>query len=429
MKWRTRGSVRNRTCLWLGVGCLVTLLATPSADYGHAETLPAPYKHSPLRITSPSSAARQEAASKVTSRPNILFVLVDDMSMDELPYLESVNHLIADRGVRFDRAFVPYPLCCPARATILSGQYPHNHGVMSNKAPLGGVTAFRDKQTLPVWLQRSGYNTMLIGKYLNQYKKIGDYLPPGWSDWRGVLTELQYRTWDMNRNGRRVTFEDRYQTTEVAAQARRAIATYAARRRPFFMYVSFVAPHSGKPREADDPPHVPTPNVADAFRDALASTIPPKPASFNEADMSDKPAYLRGLARRSWPRMVETWQQRTESLLSVDEAVASFVQKLKISGELDNTMIVFTSDNGFLLGEHRWHGKSVPYEEATHVPLLVRGPGFPAGTKAHQLVSLADLAPTFLRAARATPTRTLDGAALQPIAGDPRFLSHRSIVL
>jgi N-acetylglucosamine-6-sulfatase len=365
----------------------------------------------------------------VRSRPNILFVLVDDMSMDQLPFLDKIDHLIADRGVTFERAFVPYPLCCPARATILSGQYPHNHGVMSNDPPLGGISAFGDRETLPVWLQRAGYTTMLIGKYLNHYNLVASYRPPGWTDWRGLINELQYRTWSMNRNGRIVAFDNRYQTTEMAAQVRGAIRRYGPRARPFFMYVSLIAPHVGGPSEPDDPALAPTPNVADRYRDAMASVIPPRPASFNEADVDDKPSYLHGHRLLDRAEMVEAWQQRTESLLSVDDAVASFVATLRNVGELDNTVVVFASDNGFLLGEHRWRGKSVPYEEAAHVPLLVRGPGFPSGVSARQLVSLVDLAPTFLRTAAGRATHLLDGAPLQGIAADDTYLAHRSIVL
>jgi arylsulfatase A-like enzyme len=409
--WKSRRSRERSSVSGLGamsvVGLVLALLSAPAV----------------------ASGGRAMQAGAAAARPNILFVLVDDMSLDQLAHLDQVNALVADRGVRFDRAYAPYPLCCPARATILSGQYPHNHGVMGNRRPLGGVSAFRDRETLPVWLRRSGYTTMLIGKYLNNYGSRPRYRPPGWSDWRAVVDELEYRTWAMNRNGDLVGFRNRYQTTEVAAQARRAITRYGTLRRPFFIFVSFIAPHAGWPRDPGDPRNAATPNVSDRYRDALESVIPPKPASFNEADMSDKPAHMRGRRLFRWPTMVEIWQQRTEALLSVDEAVASFVARLRRIRELDNTIIVFASDNGFLHGEHRWRGKSVPYEEATHIPLVVRGPGFPAGTTARQLVSLVDVAPTFVRAARARATRTVDGAPLQRIAADPRFLAGRSIVL
>jgi N-acetylglucosamine-6-sulfatase len=376
-----------------------------------------------VQLGPPASGQRQ-----APRRPNIVFVLADDMSLDQLPYLDKVNALIKDRGVTFDRAYSPYSLCCPARATILSGQYPHNHGVMSNDPPLGGITAFHDKETLPVWLHRAGYNTVLIGKYLNHYNLVAKYRPPGWTSWNATINELQYRVWDQNRNGRRVHFH-RYATHVIAAETRSAISNFAQRKAPFFLYVSFIAPHAGDPADPDDPPGWSTPNVSDGYRDALATTIPPEPASFNEDDMSDKPAYLRSRPKVSRDAAVEVWQQRTEAMLSVDDAVGSIVTRLRDVGELSSTIVVFASDNGYLVGQHRWRSKAVPYEEATHIPLLIRGPGFPAGHVTRQLVSLVDIAPTFLRAARARATRPMDGAPLQQLAADPQFLARRGVVL
>jgi N-acetylglucosamine-6-sulfatase len=417
-----------KTLAWSGAPlaslALTGALVDPPAEGSTAGSLPAPLAGA--AAASPASAAHGGAAG----RPNVLFVLVDDMSNDQLSYLPHVEALIADRGVTFDRAFSSTPLCSPARASILTGRYAHNHGVMGNGPRLGGgVRDFRDRHTLPVWLERSGYTTMLIGKYLNHYNRVPKYIPPGWTDWRAIQSELNYRTWGMNRNGKQVTFHNRYQTTEMGRQVRRAIARYGAMKRPFFMVASFRAPHAGQPEDPDDPPRFGTPNVSNRYRDALAGVVPPKPASFNERDVTDKPSFLQSRPSLRRSTAVEAWQQRTESLLSVDDEVASFVRSLRRIDELQDTLVVFASDNGFLLGQHRWRAKDVPYEEATHVPLLVRGPGFTGGRTAHQVVSLVDLTSTFVRAAGAHATRPLDGAPLQRVAADPAYLAGRSVLV
>jgi arylsulfatase A-like enzyme len=188
------------------------------------------------------------------------------------------------------------------------------------------------------------------------------------------------------------------------------------------MSVAWLAPHAGGPRDPDDPPGIATPSPALKYRNAFALTPLPRPASFNEADMSDKPLALQGLPRlgpKRTAKIQEAYQQRLEALLSVDDAVASIVAKLRSVGELGNTLILFTSDNGFFHGEHRVPtGKLFVYEPSIRVPLLMRGPGVPRGATARQLVTNADLAPTILDAANATPGRVEDGRSLLDLVRD-----------
>jgi arylsulfatase A-like enzyme len=189
---------------------------------------------------------------------------------------------------------------------------------------------------------------------------------------------------------------------------------------PLFLMVSFDAPHHGSPAAPDDPEHVRTTEPPPRYRDAFEGVRLPRPPSFNEPDLSDKPAELQQSTLKP-PRIAEieeAWQQRMEALMAVDDAVARIVAAVEASGELDSTVIVFSSDNGFLLGEHRvQEGKRIPYDEAVHLPLLIRGPGFPVAVDSELRLS-ADLTSTFVQLAGATPTgHELDG---KPLDAPPR---------
>ncbi|TML17470.1 MAG: hypothetical protein E6G31_00735 [Actinobacteria bacterium] len=299
--------------------------------------------------------------------------------------LPNVKSLIADQGVTFDNSFVSYSLCCPSRSTFLTGQYAHNHGVWGNAAPSGGYYKLDSTNTLPVWLQRAGYQTIHLGKYLNQYgTRNPREIPPGWGQWYGTPDPSTYRYLDytINENGNLVQFGTAagdYKTDVESRLAVDLIARQATDPRPFFMWVAFVAPHSGAPRDADDPTGLATPSPAPRDKDHFANEPLPMPPSFNEADVSDKPLAIRRrplLNEREIAAIRENWQQRRETLLAVDEAVGSIVETLREAGELDNTLILFTSDNGFFHGEHRIaNGKVLWYEPSIRLPLLLRWTG------------------------------------------------------
>lgn len=383
-----------------------------------------------------ATASRQAptAASNIGGKPNILLILTDDQTRADLAVMSTVNARIGAQGTTFTRAFSQFPLCCPARATILTGQYAHNNGILK----LHGFTEFDGRfkrNNLAVWLRSAGYNTVLLGKYLNGYGLGGNdrYVPPGWTDWQvPVRGFYKYRNYTMNENGRLKSYRT-YQTTHWQRRGVQLVNTYAPRAKPFFMWLSFVAPHYGGPVEAGDPRAasrrgLQTPNVADEFRNTLSGTpLPPKP-SFLEQNMSDKPA-LPGTVRRPVWEYRELFQQRRESLLSVDRAVGRILDALDESGEADKTIVIFSSDNGYLVGEHRKTGKIVGYEESVGIPMLVRGPGFAAGVQRHQLVSLTDLASTISRAAGVSPRLRQDGRPLQPLSAGPAAGADRPILL
>jgi arylsulfatase A-like enzyme len=379
--------------------------------------------------------ARDDARSQAPARPNIVLIETDDQTVESMRVLTRVRALIGDEGATFENSFASFALCCPSRATTLTGQYAHNHGVLGNAPPEGGYAKLDSTNTLPVWLQRAGYYTAHLGKYLNGYGRANPReIPPGWSEWRGSVDPSTYRFngYTLNENGTLTTYQ-RYQTDLYADKAVEIVTRRAREAQPFFLWVAFLAPHSGAPRDADDPRNLATARPADRHRNRFAAEALPAPPSFNEADVSDKPAAIRNRPLLQPARIAavrEMYQQRLESLLAVDEAVDRIVGSLRASGELDNTLIVFTSDNGFFHGEHRVpNGKVLLYEPSIRVPLLMRGPGVPRGVRLVQPVVNVDVAPTIVAAARATPGRRLDGRSLLGLLRDQGRHWGRDVVL
>jgi N-acetylglucosamine-6-sulfatase len=329
---------------------------------------------------------------QASSRPNIILILTDDLDANSIDRMPQLQRYLIDEGLTFENAFVTDPLCCPSRATILRGQYAHNHGVLTNGPPLGGFRRFEsrgnEKSTIATWLNDEGYRTVLIGKYLNGMPS--GYKPPGWDETYtgGFQAEHEYHTdW----------FSD-----QADAFIRRADRGGA----PFFMYLATKAPHA---------PATPARRHRNEFRGLEA----PRPPSFNEEDVSDKPKYVRDKApfsARKIEQIDDLYRKRLRSMLAVDEMISLLVRRLDATGQLNNTYIFFTSDNGFSLGEHRrpW-AKGVAYEEVIRVPLIVRGPGVPAGDVRDHMVLNNDFAPTFAQLGRTSAPAFVDGRSLNPL--------------
>ena len=381
-------------------------------------------------------------------KPNFVVIYLDDMRTDELSALPYTKATVGDQGAMFDNAFAPYPLCCPARATILTGEYPHNNHVFSNVPPLGGVEAFDPSSSIGTWMKGVGYKTAYLGKYLNGYgeRTPPRLKPPGWTEWdvpaHGVYN---YRNWVMNENRQLVTYTGSYQTDVVGQLASDFIRNNADS--PFMMLTGFLAPHSGAPREPDDPPtplgcfntHLcgdATPAVPDKYRDdpTIDRPMPVSPA-YDEADVSDKPSHIQALAPfpSEFPAAhQELWEQRLESIRGVDDQIHKIVHTLRQAGVLNRTYILVTSDNGYLLGEHRIpFGKVHPYEPSARIPMMMRGPGIPADVHVKQLVGLQDIAPTILKATGnyGVQTLTLDGVSMLRMTTDPKIYGGRDLVL
>ena len=381
------------------------------------------------------SAPAQEKEEEVTAeasadRPNIIFVLTDDLDYASVQRMPNLRSLLVEQGTSFENAFTSQSLCCPSRATALTGQYSHNHGVQGNRLPDGGFEKFRDEgheeNTIAVRLQEAGYRTALIGKYFNEYPGGADptYVPPGWDEWHAKLYEGEVYDYSLNENGEEVSYgnetED-YLTDVISEKATEFVRGAASdgSGKPFFAYVAPTAPHL---------PATPAERHEGEFADETA----PRSHSFDEEDVSDKPSWTRDAERLDDEELSEIddqYRNRLESMLAVDEMVGSLIEELEATGELENTYVIFTSDNGWLGGEHRVkQGKDRPYEESARVPLYVRGPGVTPGVEPKELVLNTDLAPTFAELGGVKGFEA-DGRSLLPLLGDKEPPSWRSAVL
>jgi N-acetylglucosamine-6-sulfatase len=366
--------------------------------------------------------------------------MTDDQTARSMRSMPRTHALIGGAGTTFANAFASNPRCCPSRATFLTGQYSHNHGVLTNGPPLGGWQRLRGTSNwLPTWLRRTGYRTAHVGKFLNGYGRDGPAeVPPGWDEWHATVdpTTYRYYAYRVNENGTvrmygRGKDPEWYSTDFIARRSAELAGHLAESTQPFFLSVAFLAPHTGSPREPGDPAGIGTPVVAPRHRGVFAAARLPRPASFDEADVSDKPLFVRRppMRLRRVRAIRALYRQQLEALIAVDEGVERVIEALRSAGELERTVIVFTSDNGYLAGEHRLtHGKASIYEPAIRVPLLIRGPGVPRAVTRHQLVGNVDLAPTILDIAEATAGRPQDGRSLLPLARNPRLGLDRSLL-
>ncbi|MFN8041397.1 MAG: sulfatase [Acidimicrobiales bacterium] len=371
--------------------------------------------------------------------PNVLMIMTDDQTLEEMRALPRTKQLIADQGTTFDEYYVSFPVCCPSRATYYSGQYAHNNGVKDNVPPLGGALKFvpHENDTLAVWMQKAGYQTASIGKYLNGWGEDGNIAPPpGWSHWFGLIdpSTYNYFNYSVSLNGQRYDYgtkpED-YQTDVLGQEVVNTITRFGQQDSPWFVSFTPLAPHVGGREGTKEiwSTAVPAPRHEGIFRN---EPLPVSP-SYDEADVSKKPAFVRNLKPlddNAKAAILGNYQKELEALQAVDEWVEKIVTTLQQTGQLDNTVIVFTSDNGLFHGQHRnLLGKVQLYEESSHVPLVIRGASFPAGAHASQVTANVDLAPTILKLAGATATVPLDGRDLAPVATNPTDGADRSVLL
>jgi N-acetylglucosamine-6-sulfatase len=378
---------------------------------------------------------RGEHSSAASSKPNVIMFTTDDQTVRDLAAMPKTQGLIGSQGANFLHAYVSMALCCPSRVTVQTGQYAHNHHVMGNTPPQGGYDRFNDKNDLPVWLQQAGYRTVHIGKMPNGFgtETHETYVPPGWGPFNGgagqgefygfIKPASAYFGFSMDENGvlKQYGPED-YQTDVYADIASDRIDSHFTLHPndPLYMQVQFFAPH--------DPP---TP--ATRHQGAFATTPLPIDPSFNEKNVKDKPGWIRAI-RRFGPGLISKilarHQRRLETLLSVDDAIERIVNELSAKGQLGNTYLIFTSDNGFMQGQHRLHqGKFAPYEPSIQVPLLMRGPGIPPGSQPRALVWNGDITATILKIAEAQPGLPQDGRSLLPYARDPNLRTFRPILI
>lgn len=378
---------------------------------------------------------RPGTAAQGSESRNVLVVMTDDQRLSDLARaMPRTRKRIGKQGVIFRKAYATFPLCCPSRATYLTGQYAHNHGVVSNGPPDGGAQNFDDSATTAVALNAAGYRTGYTGKYLNGYRPLAEqdppYVPPGWDWWRAASLYARMLTWQQMVGGRIKKWghgRRDYQTDVLARQATRFLKSSARRSQPFFLTIAPLAPHVENPRRpaGDDP------RAARRHRDRFRKTPLPRPPSFNEADVSDKPSSVRARPRldRSQRRYLRDLNRdRLRSLLAVDEMVVTVLRTLRKAGLTDDTLVIFTSDNGFQLGEHRLEGKTRVYEPAIQVPLLMRGPGIRQRAIGAP-VGNVDLAATIYDWTGVPPALDQDGVSLLDVAAAPAAFDDRELLL
>ena len=360
------------------------------------------------------SSSDPPSGAPAPTHPNVVVFLVDDMDAMTMPLwdaLPKTKAALADRGTTFTNAFAPDPLCCPARSTVLTGRYAHNTGVLADGVYGDGYAAFASgaqQDTVATRLQGAGYRTAFIGKYLNGYEKDPSAVPPGWDEWFGLAGSfLAGYGYGANHNGAMESYGTASSDylTDVLARTSVSFLRDAETddEQPFLLLVAPSAPHASIP---------PAPRHADnAFTDA---GLPLRP-SFNEADVSDKPEWLReGVPPLAEEDMQTEYRRMMGSLLAVDDLVADVVAQLQEADELDSTVLLFLSDNGFLFGAHRLGQKMAPYEESIRVPFVVAGPGVDHATSA-RMVSHADVMPTVLDLAGVPVPDSVDGRSLVPV--------------
>jgi N-acetylglucosamine-6-sulfatase len=344
-------------------------------------------------------------------RPNIVVVLTDDQRLDSLPHDPPVmpylqRQLEASGGwTRYTNAFVNTPLCCPSRATMLTGLYSHRTGVEGNDEGAD----LDESSTIATWLHEAGYRTGLVGKYLNNYPfDRGAYVPPGWD--RFFAKENQsdatvYRDYTVVDDGVIRTYGSgpRDYATDVLAREAVEFIRSTPQGQPFLLFFTPSAPHA---------PWTPADRDAGAYSGIDVHDAP----SVGEADVSDKPAWVRALPPVTEDQREAFRRDRRrgyETLRAVDAAMRSIDDALRIRGAYGDTVVFYLTDNGYALGEHRWETKSCPYEPCVHIPFLVRAPGSPGGTDP-RLVSNVDLAPTIAGLAGVRPALAPDGESLVP---------------
>ncbi len=361
-------------------------------------------------------------APSVAGRPSIVLILTDDQPDHTLWAMPRTRALLAGHGVKFTSFYDSVSLCCPARATLLTGRYAHSTSVYANAPPSGGAATFRnrgdDQETLAVWLHRAGYRTALFGKYLNGYR--GEFVPPGWDEF---TTSTRYWGGVGYVQGVKKEFSPTtYMPTFLGSKTSQFIRA-TPRGVPLFAYYAPFAPH-GRPSPQPRYARMPVCRSCHGW---------PSP-NFDEPDLSDKPPYeQRPPFTRAEQKAVHHFRKlQIRTLQSVDVMVARIVAALRDTGRLHNTIIVFMSDNGVMWGAHRWPAaaKSNPYNEASRMPLIIRYDRLdtPPRTES-RLVGNVDIAPTLAALAGAQAPQSVDGVSFARILRDPSKQWSRTLLI
>ena len=359
----------------------------------------------------------QPAASTAAIRPNVVLVLTDDLAMNLVQYMPHVQAMQRE-GTTFANYSVTDSLCCPSRSSMFSGKFPHDTGVFTNSGKDGGFAVFHQRgeesSTFATDLQKAGYRTAMMGKYLNGYQPKGLYVPPGWSEWDVAGNGYPEFNYNLNENGKLVHYGRQpadYLTDVLSAKASSFVTTSAAAKRPFMIEVATFAPHG---------PYTPAPRDASKFPNLTA----PRSPAFDKLP-ANAPKWLASrapLTSAEKTTIDKDFRKRAQAVQAVDAMIGSLQQTLEKAGVADRTIVMFTSDNGYHMGEYRLNpGKMTAFDTDVHVPLVITGPGVATGRTISQPAENIDLRPTFDTLAGVTPPSDVDGHTLKPLlsGGDP----------
>ena len=327
---------------------------------------------------------------------NVLWIITDDQMRSTLRTMDKTRTRLVEKGVRFRHGYTAMPWCGPARASLLTSRYPHDHGCHNNQTHQPFVAQGHDRDTIATRIRAGGYDTGYFGKYMNGLAEDPGYVAPGWRRWVATVGKRG----QLNADGDVRDLKTQKAADDFAAVQLRRFVERHEDTGPWFAAWAPSTPHD---------PYTPSSEHRHDFDDVRWD-----PPAFNEADMSDKPSWMRDLPRQERAQMRAVLEGKLEELQDLDDQVGRLLDVLWRTDQLDRTWIFFVADNGFLLGEHRLFRKEQPYEESTGIPYVVRGPGVESSI-CDSLVSQVDLMPT-----------TLDIAGLNPDAG--RELSGRSML-
>ncbi|WP_394427158.1 sulfatase family protein [Streptomyces sp. SGAir0957] len=396
--------VRGRVWLWLATAALAAGLV--SCDKGSSEEAD----------QDTESAGVQNGAS-TSSHPNIVWVLTDDLSSDLVDHMPHVKAM-RKNGMSFSNYTVTDSLCCPSRSSIFTGKFPHNTGVYTNTPPDGGFQTFHEKgnesTTFATALQKQGYRTAMLGKYLNGYEPDmtvdgeKNYVPPGWDEWDVAGNGYKEYDYSLNENGKTVDYEhdaEDYLTDVVSGKGQEFIEKSVQEKKPFALDISTFAPHG---------PATPAPRDQGTYKELKL----PRPPAFGKTPVN-APKWLRdkeSFTPEQIRKMTQTYRKRVRAVQAVDRMIGDLQEKLEKEGVYDNTVFAFASDNGFHMGPYGLlPGKQTAFDTDVNVPLVVTGPGVKRGATSDAVASNIDICPTFTDLGGGEPDPQADGRSLVPL--------------
>ena len=398
--------------------------AMPDAGVQPAPPAPSAETNSPAATAASAPSPAPKPAASSGKHANVVFILTDDLALNLVQYMPHVLQMQKE-GVTFTNYFVTDSLCCPSRTSIFTGRYPHTTGVFRNQGADGGYQAFVDRgnerAAFAVALSAAGYRSAMMGKYLNGYRPQQHPPAPGWTEWDVAGNGYPEFNYGLNENGRVEHHGNNpkdYLTDVLSGLAVRFIQQ--AKGQPFVIEVATFAPHA---------PYTPAPRDENAFPGLRA----PRTPAYDVAPDADVARWLRGqpaLTEADQSKIDEAFRMRAQSVLAVDQMIGELEKAVAEAGLEKNTYFIFSSDNGYHMGEHRlMPGKMTAFDTDIHVPLVVTGPDIPAGLTVDEIVENIDLNPTITGLTGVAPMPGVEGRSLVPLMQGQKVADWRTATL